>query len=114
MSIPDQVLPDESIKQRIDAFLDAMLVTTLEEAEAEIASWDSTDVTAQPGQNTTGAFRAYIDNANGEKYLCANEEQVIDLANGDEDFECVTPDCSAHVDEPGELCDSCTAWLEAL
>ncbi len=113
MSIPDQVLPDAEIKQRIDAFLDAMLVTTREEAEAEIASWEFTDVTERPEQNVTGAFRVYID-THGEKYLCANEEQVIDLANGDEDYECVTPDCRAHVDEPGELCDSCTAWLEAL
>ena len=113
LSIADQTLPNESIKQRISDFLDATIVTTLDDAEAEIASWDYTDVTSDPERNPTAAFRVYVDPSQ-DRYVCANEQQVIDLANGDEDYECVTPDCSAHVDESGDLCGSCTAWLETL
>lgn len=113
LSIADQTLPDESIRQRISDFLNLMEITTLRDAEAEIATWGYTDVTSDPDRNPTAAFRVYVDPSQ-DRYVCANEDQVIDLASGDEDYECVTPDCSAHVDEPGDLCGSCTAWLETL
>ncbi len=103
--------PVEAVKQRISIFLDAIEVKTLSDAEAEIASWEFTDITND--STAENAFRVYRD-PDGNRYVCATEQAVRDLANSYEDYECVTPDCSAHVDEPGELCDSCTAWLEAL